>query len=193
MEGTPTEPPRTHPPGPGPAPPPAGAPAPGQPPPPGEVPPAAPVTPGAPSPAVADAAADPHERIEGLRGWLAQVDRKINVRTIAIGIVAVLALAAGIVAIVLAMAAEEDAAKQSEIEDVREQLAAVEETASDAAQEDVQTLTERISALEDDLASATQGNRSVEQRISVLEDDIQDLRDQIADLETTTTPDTSPP
>jgi septal ring factor EnvC (AmiA/AmiB activator) len=151
------------------------------------------VAPGAPSPAVADAAVNPHERIDGLRSWLAQVERKINVRTIAIGIVAVLALAAGIVAIVLAMGAEEDAAKKSDIEDVREQLAAVEETASDAAQEDVQSLTERISALEDDLASATQGDESVEQQISVLKDDIQDLRDQIAELETTTTPDTAPP
>lgn len=152
--------------------------------------------PGAPSPAAADASTDPHERIDGLRAWLAQVERKLSIRTYAIGALAVLALAAGIVAIVLAMGAEEDAATKAELQDVREQLAAVEETASQAAQEDVRSLTQRISGLEDEIAVATEADQSVEQKISVIEDDIQDLRDQIAELEsstTTTTPDDTPP
>lgn len=159
------------------------------------MPPAAPGAPGARSPAAADASTDPHERIDGLRAWLAQLERKLSIRTYAIGALAVLGLAAGIGAIVLAMGAEEDAATKAELQDVREQLAGVEETASQAAQDDVRSLTQRISDLEDEIAAATEGDQSVEQKISVVEDDIQDLRDQIADLEssTTTTPDDTPP
>jgi septal ring factor EnvC (AmiA/AmiB activator) len=158
-------------------------PPPGQPPPPTG-------PPGATPPVAADAATDPHERIDGLRSWIATVERRLGIRTIAIGIVSVLALAAGIVAIVLARGAEEDAATEADLQDVREQLAAVEETASQAAEEPVETLTQRIEALEDEIAAATQGDQSVEQQLNVIEDDIQDLRDQIAELEgaTTTTP-----
>jgi len=207
MEGTPKPP--NPPAAPAGAPPPAAAPPPagqvpaaapaagGRPPAPGETPPpASPGAPGAPSPAAADASVNPHERIDGLRAWLAGVERKLSIRSYAIGAIAVLGLAAGIVAIVLAMGAEEDAATKADLQDVREQLAAVEETASQAAQEDVQSLTQRISGLEDEIAAATQGDESAEQKLTVIEDDIQDLRDQIADLEaspTTTTPDATDP
>jgi septal ring factor EnvC (AmiA/AmiB activator) len=135
----------------------------------------------------------PDERIEGLRSWLAQLDRKLAIRTYALGAVAVLALAGAIVAIVLARGAEEDSATDAEIQDVREQLAAVEETASQAAEEDVESISQRISGLEDRIDTFTEDQSSVDQKISVIEDDIQDLRDQVAELETgsadqTTTP-----
>ena len=113
--------------------------------------------------------------------------------------IGVLALAAAIFAIALARDTENDAATEAELEDVREELAGVKSTASEAAQDDVRSLTERIAALEDDLSTANQGDQKTEQQISVLQDDVQDLRDQIADLEssggettTTTTTEQSP-
>jgi septal ring factor EnvC (AmiA/AmiB activator) len=157
---------------------PSGAPSPGTP------------APGAASGAAPDAPADPNERIDGLRSWLAQLERKLNIRTIAIGVIAVLALAGAIYGIVLARDTDKNAATEAQLEDVREELAAVSDTASEAAQDDVRSIEERISALEEDLAAATQGDQKTEQQISVLQDDIQDLRDQIAELEsagTTTT------
>lgn len=179
--------------------PPAGRP-PGRQPPqsPAEQPPATAGTPGGPSPAVADASPDPHERIDGLRSWIAQLEHKLNVRTIAIGVVAVLALAGAIYGIVLARDTDENAATEAQLEDVREELAGVSDTASEAAEDDVRSLQERISALEDDFAATSQSDQKTEQEISVLQDDIQDLRDQIADLEssgsttTTTTIDETP-
>src|SRR5215208_627862 len=103
--------------------PPAGRPPGPQPPQsPAEQPPAAPGAPGGASPAVADASADPHERIDGLRSWIAQLERKLNVRTIAIGVVAVLALAGAIYGIVLARDTDKDAATEAQLEDVREEL-----------------------------------------------------------------------
>ena len=175
MQGTPTEPPK----------PPAG----GTPPP--DRPARAEPVPGQ----AVEPAATPHERIDGLRSWLSEVERKLNVRTIAIGVIAVLALAAGILGIVLAMGVEHDAAQKSDLETLRAELATVKETAGRAAQEDVQTLTDRVSALEDKVAQSSQGEQSVDQQISVIQDDIDDLRSQINDLEsappaegTTTTP-----
>ena len=171
-----------------PNPPPPGARPPAPPPggtPPAQPPPATPGAPGEPSPAAADASTNPHERIDGLRSWLAQLERKLNIRTIAIGVIAVLALAGAIFAIALARDTEEDAATQAELEDVREELASVRDTASEAAQDDVQSISRRVSALEDEIASFTEADQKTEQQISVVQDDIQDLRDQIADLEST--------
>jgi septal ring factor EnvC (AmiA/AmiB activator) len=150
------------------------------------------------SPAAPEASTDPHERIDGLRSWIAQLERKLNSRTIAIGVISVLALAAGIYAIVLARDIDKEGATQAELEDVREELASVRDTASEAAQDDVQSIAERITALEEDFASVEGADRRTEQQISVLQDDIQDLRDQIADLEssgsttTTTTTEETP-
>src|SRR5918996_4228801 len=111
----------------------------------------------------------PDERIEGLRSWLDQLDRKLAIRTYALGAVAVLALAGAIVAIVVARGAEEDSATEAEIQDVREQLAAVEETASQAAEEDVESISQRISGLEGRIDAFTQDQSSVDQKISVIE------------------------
>jgi septal ring factor EnvC (AmiA/AmiB activator) len=185
-----------------PNPPPRGARPPAPPPggtPPAQPPPATPGAPGEPSPAAADASTNPHERIDGLRSWLAQLERKLNVRTIATAVLSVLALAGAIYAIVLARDVDKEGATQAELEDVREELASVRDTASEAAEDDVRSISQRLSALEEDFAGLTQGGQKTEQEISVLEDDIQDLRDQIADLEsggtgttTTTTTDETP-
>ena len=78
---------------------------------------------------------------------------------------------------------DEEAAKTSDIDQVREEISGVEDSATQAAQEDVQSLTERLTELETDISAATSNQDSTDQQISVLEDDIQDLRDQIADLD----------
>jgi polyhydroxyalkanoate synthesis regulator phasin len=167
--------------------------------PPAEQPPATSGAPGEPSPAAADASTNPHERIDGLRSWIAQLERKLNIRAIAIGVISVLALAGAIYAIVLARDLDKEGATQAELEDVREELASVRDTASEAAEDDVQSIAKRITALEEDFASVEGADQKTEQQISVLQDDIQDLRDQIADLEssgstttTTTTTEESP-
>jgi septal ring factor EnvC (AmiA/AmiB activator) len=111
------------------------------------------------------------------------LDRRLRVRTYAAMVVAVLGLAAGIVALILAMQAKDDSATKSEVQDVREEIASLEESAGQVTEEDLDTVTQRIFALEDQIGTLTDDRRSTEQRISVIQDDIQDLRDQIADLE----------
>ena len=123
------------------------------------------------------------ERLEGQRGWLAQLDRRIGVRTYAGAAGLVIAIAAAAVALVLVLQLQDDAATGADIEQLREEIAGVEDTASEAAQEDVQSLTERITELESEIAGFSSDQDSTDQEISVVQDDIQDLRDQIADLD----------
>ena len=123
-----------------------------------------------------------HERLEGQRAWLAQLDRRVGVRTYAGAAALVIALAAAAVALVLVLQLDEEAAKTGDVDRLREEIVAVEDSATRAAQEDVQSLTERVTELESDISDATSNQDSTEQQLSVLEDDIQDLRDQISDL-----------
>jgi uncharacterized protein HemX len=129
------------------------------------------------------APADAHQRIDGLRAWLAQVDRKLGIRTYALGAAAVLGLAAGIVGIVLALGFEEDSAKQEDLRGLRDQIAAVERDAQAEAEQGVQSVTERVDQLETDLSRLDDEGTTTADELSVVQDDIRDLRSQISDLE----------
>ena len=84
----------------------------------------------------------PAEQISGLRAWIAQVDRKLGIRTYALGAAVVLALAAGIVGVVLAVGAKDDSATKDEVRALRDQVSSVSKEASQAAQDDVASLSE---------------------------------------------------
>jgi len=126
---------------------------------------------------------DPHERIDGLRAWLAKVDRKLGVRTYAIGAASVLALAAAAVAIVLILQTRDDSATKADLSDLRGELGAVEESASEAAAEDIEPVSQRLDRLEDQVSSLRSNQRTGEDELSVVQDDIDDIRKQINALE----------
>ena len=94
--------------------------------------------------AAPQARADPHERIDGLRAWVAQVDRKLGVRTYVGAAIAVLALAAAAVGLVLTLSLKQDAATNDDVQSLRDQISAVQQSASQAAQKDVQALDQRL-------------------------------------------------
>ena len=91
---------------------------------------------------------------------------------------AVLALAAGAPAY-SSRFVEQDAASDADVENLREELTGVEQTAVQAAQEDVRSLGQRITDLEAQISRLRSQQRSQSNELSVAEDDIQDLRDQI--------------
>ena len=127
---------------------------------------------------------DPHERIDGLRAWIAQLDRKLGIRTYAIGAAAVLALAGAAVGIVLAMQAQDDTDNaQESVQELRTQLGTVGENASQAAQDEVQSLSGRLDKLASRVSTLEQDGKTSGKRIQVVEDDIADLRTKISDLE----------
>ena len=127
--------------------------------------------------------ADPQQRIDGLRSWIAQLERKIGVRTYIGAALAVLALAAGGAGIYLALQVEEDAATDADVENLREELTGVEQTAAEAAQEDVRSINKSVTDLEDQIRRLRMQQRSQADELSVVQDDIDDLRKQISDLE----------
>jgi septal ring factor EnvC (AmiA/AmiB activator) len=124
----------------------------------------------------------PDQRIEGLRSGLAQLDRKLAVRTYVGAALVVVALAAGAAAITLSLGTREDAATEADIQDLREELTGVEQTAEQAAQRDVQAVSESLAEIENQLRKVRDEQGSLRDELSVAQDDIQDVRNQISEL-----------
>jgi septal ring factor EnvC (AmiA/AmiB activator) len=132
----------------------------------------------------------PTTTLEGLRAWVAQIDRKLGTRFYALGAATVLALAAGIVAIVLVLGVKEDSATDADLDQLREDLAGVEQSASEAAEDDLAALGDRVSQLESQIQALRSDQTATDQEISVVQDDIEDLRNDISALETADTSNT---
>ena len=131
------------------------------------------------TPQEAAASADPAEKLEGVRAWVAQLDRKLQTRFYALAAATVLALAAGIVAVVLALGVQDDSATKAQLEDLRDQVDNATRSATDAAQDDLSDFDERLSAIESELESLRSDQGATSREISVVQDDIADLRDQV--------------
>ena len=129
------------------------------------------------------ASADPNEKLEGVHAWVAQLDRKLQTRFYALAAAAVLALAAGIVAVVLALGVQDDSATKAELEELRDQVDNATKSASAAAQDDVADLDDRLAEIEAQIESLSSDQNTTNREISVVQDDIADLRDQIDAVE----------
>jgi septal ring factor EnvC (AmiA/AmiB activator) len=114
---------------------------------------------------------------------LSRLERRLSIRTLALAGAVVLALAAGIVGVVLALGAKDDSATKNEVRSLRDQVEAVQQEAARATEQNVATLTDRLDALEGRVNTVAGGQRTAESEISVLQDDIDELRSQISDLQ----------
>jgi cell division protein FtsL len=130
--------------------------------------------------ATPQAPADPQERIDGLRAWVAQVERKLGVRTYVGAAIVVLALAAAAVGLALTLSLKQDAATNDDIQSLRDQISAVEQSASQAAQEDVQALDRRLTELEAEVNRISAGQATSRRELKVVQDDIKELRSQLS-------------
>ena len=139
----------------------------------------APPPPQVKTPQEAADSADPTEKLEGVRAWVAQLDRKLQTRFLALGAAVVLALAAGIVAVVLALGVEDDSAKKSELAELRDQVDQASESASNAAEDDLSEFDERLAEIESQIEGIRSDQSSTNRELSVVQDDIADLRDQV--------------
>jgi septal ring factor EnvC (AmiA/AmiB activator) len=135
------------------------------------------------TPQEAAASADPNEKLEGVRAWVAQLDRKLQTRFYALGAATVLALAAGIVAVVLALGVQDDSATKGQLAELRDQVDNATRSASDAAQDDLADLEDRLSEIETQLEALRSDHSATNREVSVVQDDIADLRDQIDAVE----------
>ena len=101
------------------------------------------------------------EELDGIRAWLADIDRKLGTRTYAGAAAVVLALAAAIVALVLAIDARDNSAGQGDVERLETQISEVAERAGAAQStgQDVSSLESRIAALEADVGDERERRR----------------------------------
>jgi septal ring factor EnvC (AmiA/AmiB activator) len=68
---------------------------------------------------------DVHTRVDGLRSWIGQMERRVTLITYGSAGAALIALAAAIVALLLAMDAQDNAAKQADVEAIRSDTSAL--------------------------------------------------------------------
>jgi septal ring factor EnvC (AmiA/AmiB activator) len=94
--------------------------------------------------------------------------------------IAVLALAAAAVGLALTLSLKQDAATNDDIQSLRDQISAVEQSASQAAEEDVQALDRRLTELEADVNRISAGRTTTRREIKVVQDDIKELRSQVS-------------
>jgi septal ring factor EnvC (AmiA/AmiB activator) len=139
-----------------------------------------PASPAAQASATPEAPADAQERIDGLRAWIARVDRKLGLRTYVGAAIMVLALAAAGVGLVLTLSLKQDAATDDDVQSLRDQISAVERSASQAAQEDVQALDRRLTELETEVNRISTGQQTTRRELKVVQDDIKELRGQVS-------------
>lgn len=136
----------------------------------------------------------PQEQIDGLRAWVAQLDRRLGVRSLALGLAVVIALAAGVVGVVLAQDAKDNSATKDEVASLRDQVSATTKEASQATQDTIAELEESIDALEARVSTIASSQRTSDSELEVAQDDIEELRGQITDLENEVNSiDTTPP
>jgi septal ring factor EnvC (AmiA/AmiB activator) len=94
--------------------------------------------------------------------------------------ITVLALAAAAVSLVLTLSLKQDAATDDDIQSLRDQISAVEQSAAQAAQEDVQALDRRLTELEAEVNRISAGQTTTRRELKVVQDDIKELRSQVS-------------
>jgi uncharacterized protein HemX len=115
-------------------------------------------TPGAPDATGAKPPPDLAGRIDGLRGWLDQIERRQGRIAYFGGTALVLALAAGAAGLYFGVTTHNDAAKKSDLTKIRQQI-----------EKDIATLQTGV-------AQASQGRTSVDQTLSSLQQQIRSLQ-----------------
>jgi septal ring factor EnvC (AmiA/AmiB activator) len=111
---------------------------------------------------------------------VAQVDRKLGVRTYVGAAIALLAVAAAVVSLVLTLSLKQDAATDDDIQSLRDQISGVEQSASSAAEDSVQALEQRLADLEDEVDRLSTAQTTSKRELRVVQDDIKELRADVS-------------
>ena len=141
---------------------------------------AASAQPGTTTPAASQPRQSPDDQIDRLRAWLADLDRKLGIRTYVAAAAGVLALAAAAAALVIALTVKQDAATNDDVNSLREQLSSVEASAAQQAQKSVRSLDQRLTELESKVSQLSTDQTTTKRELQVIQDDIRELRTQVS-------------
>jgi septal ring factor EnvC (AmiA/AmiB activator) len=111
---------------------------------------------------------------------LAQLDRRVSARTYVGAAILVLALAAAAVGLVLTLQLKQDAATKDDLASLRDQLAGVQQAATQAAQGSVRSLNQRLTTLENLVDRVSADEKTTKRELRVVQGDIKELRSQIS-------------
>ena len=110
------------------------------------------------------------ERMEGVQGWMAEIEKKQE-RTTRIGGVAVLlALLAAGGALALGIMNKNDAATQDDIDELTEKVNALGSSVEKQTEQQLKSISQRMTALEQQVSSVNQRQRQQESQITALQD-----------------------
>lgn len=156
--------------------------------------PGAPPGPGTPPGLPPAPPAEEPTSLEALRAWVAQLDRKLGLRTYIVLAASLLALACSVVAVVLAIDARDNSASPNEVAALEERIAAL-ETATTGTTAPVDPSIEapeigggdvpsgetaaELDDLQDRVDDLLATDQATEQRITAIEQDIEDLRSEL--------------
>lgn len=120
--------------------------------------------------------------LDGIRAWLSELERKMRIRSwIAIGL-ALVGIGLGVAGLLIAQNTRDDAATEEDLNEVRTKITTVEQSAQQAASEDIAAFSRRLDALEQKVAAQGEQIDRNRSEIRVNDDDIEDLRGDLADL-----------
>jgi uncharacterized protein HemX len=117
-------------------------------------------------------------RLDGMRGWLGDLDRTVGVRS-RIGLVlAAVAIGAAGAAIYLSLDAKQQSASDKDVSELQSRLGDVEREASDTAQ-DVTSLKSRVDNATQQASGASGTVKSLQSQVKQLQTDIADVKQSI--------------
>jgi chromosome segregation ATPase len=131
------------------------------------------------------------ERMEGLQGWLAEIERRQRRMTRIAGGAALLAVVAAAAAIALALMTQSDSASQDDIDDLKSQLDGVTEQVTQSTQGQLKTLNDTVGSFDGRIAALEKQQTQVTADIATLRRQVNATvtqANQQATQGTTTTP-----
>ena len=113
--------------------------------------------------------ADIEERMEGVQGWMAEIEKKQERSTRVGGVAVVLALLAAAGALVLGIMNKQDAATTDDVDELTEKVNALGASVAQQTEKQVQGLNQRLVTLEQQISSLTERQRKAENDIAAVQ------------------------
>jgi cell division protein FtsB len=109
------------------------------------------------------------ERMEGVQGWLAEIEKKQERTSRVGGIAVLLAIAAAGGALALGILNKQDAATQDDIDELTEKVNALGASVERQTESQLKSINQRLATVEQQIASLNQRQRQTESQIEKLQ------------------------